>query len=123
MSSEDVTVLLTSTNRTAVDGQSFSAHRSSCRGYAVLYVCLSVCLSVLVSDYEANSVPQSLTIAAGSTEKCFNVTIVNDAIHELSELFTVSVQIQGSLVAPATVQVTIEDDDGESILLTIVTLL
>ena len=74
------------------------------------------CTRASVSDYKANDIPQYLTIAAGSTEKCFDVGIVDDAIHELSETFTISVQVQGSLVAPATVQVTIQDDDSENIL-------
>lgn len=44
--------------------------------------------------------------------------IVDDDIYELSEIFTIdaSAKILGHRDSEATVQITIEDDDGENIL-------
>ena len=69
------------------------------------------------ADYDAASIPQTLTFAPGTTEQCFDVEVINDTINELTETFTVSGRPEGSSGPPASTIITIEDDDGEGLFL------
>ena len=70
---------------------------------------------VIVDDYQASSITSPVTIPAGAMEVCIHVEIVNDTIYEIDEVFTISAQIQGISNASATVEVTIQDNEGEGI--------
>ena len=67
----------------------------------------------LVVDYNASSIPQTVTFAPGVSKQCFDVEILDDNIVEGSEMFTISVVLQGSLETPTDAHITIEDDDGK----------
>ena len=64
------------------------------------------------SDYNASSIPATLTFPPGSTEQCIDVKVVDDDIDEPSETFTITVRRQGGVGGAETTQVTIEDGDG-----------
>ena len=74
--------------------------------------------NVTVADYNASSISQTVTFAPRVSKRCFDVDILDDNIVEGSEMFMISVVLQGSSDTPTNADVTIEDDDGKLNLLT-----
>ena len=64
------------------------------------------------SDYNASSIPATLTFPAGTMEQCFYVEIIADDINELSETFDILVRLQGSSDVSATTKIIIRDSNG-----------
>lgn len=75
----------------------------------LMYLCFSA-----PSDY--TSVSQVLTFSSSLIAQFLQVSIVNDSVMELTEVFTVSLSLENSSdhvrLMPNSVSITISDDDG-----------
>lgn len=83
----------------------------------MLDLCLSFLHFIEDEDYSAIVVPVSLTPMAA--RECFDVPINNDMIFELTEYFNVSLALEGTLPAAASLDITrarvhIIDDEGNT---------
>ena len=89
----------------------------------MLFLC-SILHIVVLEDTELSSVNITLTFSEGSTNtsSCVSIPIANDMVLEGDHAFTVSIISAGSsphaiIGASSTATVTIEDDEGKSLLL------
>ncbi len=67
------------------------------------------------TDFNAGSIPTSLTIPAGTTNACFEGMIVDDSIDEDTESFTLvitGVTPEGVVIGGDTTVISITDNDG-----------
>ena len=78
---------------------------------------MDISLPIDGNDYNG-LVGQQLQYTLNSTRNMINVTIINDSVFEVTESFSVSLALPGSIpprvtLAPNSAQITILDDDGQ----------
>ena len=71
------------------------------------------------SDYDSTPAPSELTIQRGQEEMCSNITILDDALIEANETFTLTLSTNfsaGVILTPVIATIKIVDNDGECII-------
>jgi len=70
----------------------------------------------------APPIPMELTFLPGTAERCANISISNDTILEDDELFSVQLDTtdQAVTLSPSSADVTIGDDDGKSLSISLI---
>lgn len=87
-----------------------------CMTYNTIAIVNSDCYFAENSDYTAATTNQ-LEFSDGSTEECFNISSVDDEVHEISEMFLIVLSSPDPriLFSSSLLEVEILDDDGKNL--------